>query len=226
MKKIKLSLGLLGLVAVLGLACSNSSNPASGNNSGSATPTPSGPVTVQVLKNGTLLTWLGPYLESGEILAAGNGGGFTAKTDSITGDTTALELSGNSASCAGPCGAVYFVNAETQATGGSAVADDASAYFTNGHFQFDVELGNAASSYTGVTIFGESGSTVSPQTSSYNLTPSNYSTTAFTHVSIPISSIYTNGATSTLVYQCFSMGLAGVSGTVSIFIDDVKWTTN
>jgi hypothetical protein len=216
---------LFSVMGIVGIACNGSQSPSSGNNS--STPTPTGPVTAQVFKNGSLSSWLGPYLESGSLTSPGNGGGFTSRTDSITGDTTSLYVSGNTSPCvgAGTCGD-YYVNAETQASGGSAVADDASAYLANGHMQFDIELGNTASSYSTVIVYGESGPIGSQAYSSYNLTPSNYSTTFFTHVSIPISSIYTNGASSTLVYQCFSMGLVGVSVPVSVFVDDVEWTTN
>ena len=216
---------LLSVMGIVGIACNSSQSPSSGNNS--STPTPTGPVTAQVFKNGSLSSWLGPYLESGSSLSPGAGGGFTSKTDSITGDTTSLSVSGNTTACGTPgtCGD-YYVNAETQASGGSAVTDDVSAYLTNGHMQFDIELGNTASSYSSVIIYGESGPIGSQTYSSYNLTPSHYSMTSFTHVSIPISSIYTNGASSPLVFQCFSIGLVGVSVPVSVFVDDVKWTTN
>jgi hypothetical protein len=89
--------------------------------------------------------------------------------------------------------------------------------FANGHLQFDVELGQAVSNYSAITIFAMGGSNV-------NLNLATLSNTSFTTVTIPLSTLGTNGTG--LMSTDIQFNATQSVGAVLIYFNNVEWTSN
>jgi hypothetical protein len=175
-------------------------------------PSSSVPPPMVLYKNGAYGTWFGEALTAS--MSSNASGSFSNAmdvTDTVTGDTTALlvDVGVSNASCAAT--PAYF-----QISG--QVGENASAY-SKGHLQFDVMLGP---SYTGsgftIGINVPSGDVCGSNNNDVTIASSNLSSSTFTHVSIPLSSL--NAA---FTYVGTPLNLMA---TTDIYLDNIQWTGN
>ncbi len=173
---------------------------------------------VQVYKNGFVLPWGGSAL----VLQTGNGiliGSQTALTDNVSGDASVLAvLAATNAPCfAAPAGCLVSL------TGNG--APDMAAYYAAGHLQFNLRLGSAAV-VTSLSARGNAGGQFGTQV----LNVADFNSTGFTHVSIPIASLFPPTSISSVVSIPFAIYVDGTvaSATVvpMVYVSDVKWTKN
>jgi hypothetical protein len=177
-----------------------------------AGPSPSVPAPIVLYKNRVYGPWFGEALNPS--LASNATGGFSnavGVTDTVTGDTTVLlvNVGVSNGSCVSP--PAYF-----QISGAS--AENASAY-SNGHLQFDVMLGPSysGSSFTiGINVPG--GTACGSNPNDFTVSSSTLSSTTFTHVSLPFSSLNVSFAA--------VMAPLNVMATTDLYLNNIQWTEN
>jgi hypothetical protein len=89
--------------------------------------------------------------------------------------------------------------------------------FANGHLQFGVELGQAASNYSAITIFAMGGSSV-------NLNLASLNNTSFTTVAIPLATLGTNGTG--LMSTDIQFNSVQAVNAELIYFNNIEWTPN
>jgi len=203
------------LLLVLSLPACKGKNPPGPND---------GPVTIQVYKNGVFALWGGNYLQTSTVGSGISDDTASSVPDALTGDTSALELIQTNTS-GGAVTSVYGLYALDTYSAPAPV--DMSAYYPAGHLQFDLKLGMTPG-VGGITYLAVMGS-ASGQTITFALNTSDYNTTSFVHVSVPVASAYPPSSVSTLVNDAFSISYRETpNGTNQpvLYLDDIKWTTN
>jgi len=170
--------------------------------------------------NGSVGTWFTNTLTA-------NLGGFTsasvtAVNDPISGDSNALLLTATAIN------GFYYLQAP--------VTVNPSNYYFVGHMQFDILLGQPASNIPSISLeyvdngFGGSCGDYNLPTTLIN----SFSTTSFTHVSIPFTSFTvtsgggcsTYGYSQTSVDTPFEISWPISSSATTIIIDNIQWTYN
>lgn len=119
----------------------------------------------------------------------------------------------------------------------TATAEDYSAFYASGHLQFDVELSDPVTliSLSNVYLIGLDGQISVYNSGGVSLDVSAYSTDSFTHVSVPISSIYTTNVTQyqttqypfAIIYRSSMTGLCASNASPGPFyLNNIEWTSN
>ena len=149
-------------------------------------------------------------------------------TDDITGDNLVLELRKSSTVSL----ELSRYMAVQPYSDPSFYATDESEYLTGGHLHFNIKLALPSSEITDITLVGSSATSsngTGMQSSSVKLNPSNYSTSTFTHVSIPLSTLYPPVSISKFV-NCFfeiDITISHIGSNVPVvYLNDIKWTSN
>jgi hypothetical protein len=194
----------------LSTACGSGNNPAGSGSSGTPTPTP---------------------LNSQTIWANGNQGSFfsqnvalvpyvgvvanVATPDTISGDNTTLQFSATAAPT--PVTGYFLI----------AAPENPGTYYASGHLQFDIEL-NQSTSGNFLVGFGYEANPPTPTTTNTSLYPipaSSLSMTAFTHISILLSTFTPNSANVIEPFYIYGPTVAPTGGP-AFTIDNVQWTSN
>lgn len=177
-------------------------------------PPPPTPTPQVLCANGTIGTWFT------NALTANFGGcttnaGVTAVTDPISGNGNALILTAT-----GTCGFYYLAaNADVNPT----------LYYSTGHLQFDVLLAQPPANITSMNVqyvnyllTGNYAEYVFP-----NSLINSFSSSSFTHVSIPFASFTTgNGYAQTSIDTPFQISWNASSSNTSVILDNIQWTFN
>lgn len=191
------------------------------------TPLPTVGPSISMLKSCNANYWFGHLLAT---LSMFNGA-FSACTgmtcpsiaDALSGDTSVegiVATNGGGTSCAasGPWTYSFGVYAPSSST-------DASSYQAAGHLNFDLQLGIGAVSSINVSIGNAYPSTI---TASLSLIPSNYSSSSFTRVSLPLSSFSPDVTHGMNMPFCITIGMVSppAANATLFYVDDVRWTQN
>ena len=175
-------------------------------------PSVTSPAPIVIYKNGVYGTWFGEALTPS--LSSNATGSFTNVTDvadTITGDTTTLLVNVGSSNTGCFSNAAYF-----QISGAS--AENASAY-SNGHLQFDVMLGPnyTGSSFT-IGINVPTGLACQSNPNDFTVSSSALSSTTFTHISLPFSSLN--------AYFAAVVAPLNLMASTDIYLNNIQWTGN
>lgn len=179
------------------------------------------PVPSQIIwANGSYGTWLNNTLTFG-CGGCSTNGAVTTVSDPISGDTQALLLT-----AAVPFGYYYFQDTPVTAV-------DPSIYYSSGHLQFDILLGQPSTDFTSMYLqyVNNSGS---GNCGGYNFPASlmnSFSPSSFTHVSIPFASFTStnsgcNGYIQNSVDTPFQLTWIVSSSGTTITLDNIRWTYN
>jgi hypothetical protein len=164
------------------------------------------------MSNGVAGTWFGNVLTPSTHGGCAVTPAVVAVTDSLSGDTSTLQLT-----TASTCG-LYIIS--------SPVTVNASPYYYNGHLQFDILLGSSPANFSSIQIeyYYSAG-----DTASYYLTTdqiNSLSTNSFTRFSIPFKSFTGNYSLPIIVDTPFYiLWQTSVTGS-SINLDNIVWTAN
>lgn len=191
---------------------------ASASCTGDSGPAGPGAEVVQVYRNGFFFPWNG----STPLPATGNGVTMVAQhslTDNISTDPTVMMVTISGSGSDGCLGTISGCVVSFTAPG---TAPDMALYYASGHLQFNIRLGATVTLDT-LRLRGNSNGQYGTATLS---TPS-LSSSQFTHVSIPIASLFPPPAVGTTVSVPFAIYIHGTvvgSNVPSLYLNDIKWT--
>lgn len=177
-------------------------------------PPPPTPTPQIIWANGSVGTWFTNPLTFTSYGACTVTSAVTAVSDPISGNSSALNLTATNT-----CGFYFFL---------APSPSDPSVYYSSGHIQFDILLGQPPANITSMNI--QYNNSISGNYAEYDFPVSlinSFSTSSFTHVSIPFTSFTVgNGYPQTSIDTPFQvLWIATGSGT-SMMFDDIKWTFN
>ncbi len=177
-------------------------------------PAPPPPAIQTIWSDGSAGTWFNNSLTSGTSPGCSTTGSITAVTDQISGDSNTFLLTTTKT-----CGYYYFL---------SGSAENPDPYYPSGRLVFDIELDQPSADITAMDIEYLNSSTGSY--AEYNLSANlinSFSTSSFTHVSIPFSSFTTgNGYTQASIDTPFLISWTATMTGTAITVDNIQWTPN
>lgn len=100
---------------------------------------------------------------------------------------------------------------------------DASAYYPNGHIQFDIRLETPASTFSSMVLDYGSSAGIG---AAYNINFSALSTSHFTHLSIPLSAFSSNQTAAVDEPFDLTIVVPGSLPATFVTVNDVEWTGN
>ena len=186
-------------------ACSSKSP--SSPSSPAATPTSTPIPTLMIYQNGFFYDWAYTVACTTAFNPANNSVANYSATDPISGDGTVLDIYSLNLPPSYVCG-IY----------NSSQLINASAYYPNGHLQFDAEM--IGSVVTTCSIVG----TAASQAVTTSFLGSLVNGT-WVHISLPISSIFPPATISTKPVAPFDL-IVTASAPETILFDNIKWTGN